>query len=192
MGRRNGVPNVKAIAEANKPLIARLSDVYAATAHATCWACRYQTRGFIPERAHVIGLANGGSNEPGNFFLLCSLCHREQPDGAGREEQEEWLIDHEGHEDRFRRDWQPVCDAVMAKARAAGGEDLVSLYLAEVGAEGIRTAYVDGVNRSCSHSAETQMANGRRGVIQSFTAWLGRRSASHGPASVDIAAEPSR
>lgn len=170
------MPNVKAIAAANKSLIARLPDVYSASAHATCWACRYTSRGFVPERAHVVGLANGGSNDPDNFFLLCSLCHREQPDGADRGEQEEWLIEHEGHEERFWRDWKPTCDAVMAKARAAGGEELVSLWIAEVGPKGIHAAYVAGVNKSCGHSAETQMANGRRGVVQAFAAWLARRA----------------
>lgn len=178
MSKRSTMPSVRQIVDANGPLIARLRGFVGADASATCWACCWTDAEFQPERAHVVGLANGGSNDPGNFFLLCHLCHREQPDGAGREEQEEWLTGHEWHHERWWRDWRPVCDAIMAKARAAGGEELANLWTAEVGADGIRAAYAAGADKSCRQGIETQMANGRRGVVRAFAAWLATREKS--------------
>lgn len=51
--------------------------------------------GGLPERAHILSHAAGGSNEPNNLLLLCSVCHREQPDGAPRDAQLKWLSSRE-------------------------------------------------------------------------------------------------
>lgn len=54
-----------------------------------CWACRVP--GIVPERAHIVAVLHGGSNDPDNFLLLCGHCHTDQPDGASREQQLDWL-----------------------------------------------------------------------------------------------------
>jgi hypothetical protein len=47
--------------------------------------------------------SQGGPDEPGNYLLLCSYCHEEQPDEATRDVQEEWLEEREYCHDRHVR-----------------------------------------------------------------------------------------
>jgi hypothetical protein len=83
-------PPHAAIVESNTALVARLG-IAPEEAALTCWACRC-VGSSKPSRAHVVAASHGGSNEPDNFFLLCDHCHLEQPDGAPREAQLEWLF----------------------------------------------------------------------------------------------------
>ena len=53
-----------------------------------CWSCG---KNDTPERAHIVAESLGGSADPLNFLLLCSRCHREQPDTAPREAQMLWI-----------------------------------------------------------------------------------------------------
>jgi hypothetical protein len=67
-------------------------------AHDTCWACglrwhRPDGRGWTA-RCHVQARANLGGGSGTNLFLLCRLCHEQQPDGRPRDEQELWLLEH--------------------------------------------------------------------------------------------------
>jgi hypothetical protein len=58
-----------------------------------CWCCRAlenwwldkdgnidQSRNTTIERCHIVADSLGGSNNPLNFILLCSYCHRKSPD----------------------------------------------------------------------------------------------------------------
>jgi hypothetical protein len=55
-----------------------------------CWGCGVDGDAGL-EKAHVIPVRFGGSMDPSNFFILCPVCHIEQPDAAPRAVQEEWL-----------------------------------------------------------------------------------------------------
>lgn len=89
MSRVRRPPSHNKIVAANADLLARL-DIAPSEA-LDCWACR--DRGCDIERAHVIPVREPfcGDDDPGNFFLLCTLCHFEQPDSQPRERQELWL-----------------------------------------------------------------------------------------------------
>lgn len=76
-----------------------------------CWACgKYHPR---LERAHVVAKAFGGSDDPDNFFLLCSLCHVEQPDAQSREAQETWLRERDAEVTRNWNDTFRVMEPLL-------------------------------------------------------------------------------
>lgn len=111
MSRKRNMPSRRAIAEANEDLIRRL-EVSWTMADKTCWACGAagdddEPSGWL-QRAHVQAMSGGGTDDPSNFFLLCWVCHRDQPDGAPRDVQEEWLLTHESQSDRTSRTAKPV------------------------------------------------------------------------------------
>jgi 5-methylcytosine-specific restriction endonuclease McrA len=59
-----------------------------------CWACGAFSSENL-ERAHIIARSHGGPDTAENYFLLCNYCHGNQPDGAGFDEQIDWLISAE-------------------------------------------------------------------------------------------------
>lgn len=105
-------PSHLRIAEANSELLKRISGgLSVSEAAKTCWACgKTSSRDSVGwlERAHVISAAAGGTNTPDNFFLLCSVCHREQPDGSSRNAQEVWLLRHDCEINVFMSLFDPV------------------------------------------------------------------------------------
>lgn len=109
---RRSVP-VEVIAKAQRHLTRR-AGIRTADATFTCWACLRRTPDL--EKAHVFPVRFGGSDHPRNFFLLCGVCHFEQPDDAPRREQLRWLREHknwvEASAERyaaFRREFPPLC-----------------------------------------------------------------------------------
>ena len=60
-----------------------------------CWACGRVEKD--PFRCHIVAASNGGDLHPGNFFLLCDVCHRDQPDTAPRKHQLFWLALHKSY-----------------------------------------------------------------------------------------------
>jgi hypothetical protein len=105
--RRDRMPTMKAIVTANKDTTLRRIDYTPEMALRQCWACSAET-GEQLQRAHVVAVCHGGSNEPGNFYLLCWVCHREQPDGAPADVQLEWLASHESQMARMSRLLMPI------------------------------------------------------------------------------------
>jgi hypothetical protein len=101
---RGKYPTIDAIVKANEGTLRRI-EFNDDEAHSRCWAC-----GGLAnlERAHVVAIAHGGGNEPENFFLLCWVCHREQPDGAPADVQLEWLASHESQIARTSRTMMPI------------------------------------------------------------------------------------
>lgn len=119
---RPPTPPHRAVAKANAALLARL-DLTVEQGAETCWACGAGrgsdgSLGWL-QRAHVVAAAAGGDDSPANFFLLCAVCHREQPDGAPRAAQEAWLRAHESQVERLTR--------LAAPAARWAGEMLVDL-----------------------------------------------------------------
>lgn len=103
---RGPSPNTSraAIVRAQVDLIRRLPNVAPDDDPArTCWACGNSgPASFRPVRAHIHAARFGGRDEPLNYFLLCALCHDEQPDAASREVQIDWLLHRESVRERFR------------------------------------------------------------------------------------------
>jgi hypothetical protein len=56
-------------------------------------------KGTKPERAHIDAVKHYGDDSPSNFLLLCPVCHNEQPDGADRQYQINWLNTKQSVED---------------------------------------------------------------------------------------------
>lgn len=58
-----------------------------------CWRCGWgagNTAGL--ERAHITASRISEFHDPINLLLLCHTCHRQQPDGADRNEQLNWVL----------------------------------------------------------------------------------------------------
>jgi len=53
-----------------------------------CWRCGYESH---TERCHVIPHALGGKDEPSNYRLFCSSCHKEQPNVNDYNATDEWV-----------------------------------------------------------------------------------------------------
>lgn len=74
-----------------------------------CWACCITCDADSRvQRAHIVARQRGGSFDPSNFFLLCLVCHNEQPDNAPVEVQVRWLRTHESSVERTTRRVAPV------------------------------------------------------------------------------------
>ena len=56
-------------------------------------------------RSHIKSRLKDGEDEAANYFLLCDVCHREQPDGLDKELQMEWLKDREDWFVRTSKIW---------------------------------------------------------------------------------------
>lgn len=80
----------------------------------TCWACGAE-RKSVMIRAHVVAKSVGGSDTPDNYFLLCDVCHAEQPDGLSREIQESWLIESENWFVRLFKVWTQYMEELKKK-----------------------------------------------------------------------------
>jgi YD repeat-containing protein len=48
----------------------------------------------VLERAHIVARQFGGADTPDNILLLCSACHREQPDVPNRDAVIDWVNNH--------------------------------------------------------------------------------------------------
>lgn len=100
-GKKNRkTPSQAKIIKANKDLLLNrlcIDSEY----HNNCWACGSQSS---LQRAHVEPYCLNNNEEPENYFLLCELCHKEQPDVADREYQESWIINHESEITRIERE----------------------------------------------------------------------------------------
>lgn len=79
----------------------------------TCWACGYED-GSVICRAHVVPRRLGGSDDPRNFWLLCTVCHDEQPDDGLYEVQLYWLKNRESSVDRALRQARPFLADIEA------------------------------------------------------------------------------
>lgn len=86
MGRKRAIVTEQAIAEAwsalqDLPYIvgyAAAENIYESQIGSSCcWACGEQRR---TEKAHIVPVALGGSDDPLNLFILCNKCHAEGPD----------------------------------------------------------------------------------------------------------------
>ena len=85
----------------------------------SCWRCGYHAQKGEMTRAHIHAHRHGGSNDPSNYFLLCDICHREQPDAAPREEQIQWVSNGEWYLTKMMEDknlmgtLQGLCDIAV-------------------------------------------------------------------------------
>lgn len=71
-----------------------------------CWACnksirggrkRYNTKGLGLHRCHVVPRAHGGSNHPSNIVLMCTDCHKDNPDSLDEFSFWWWFNNVESH-----------------------------------------------------------------------------------------------
>ena len=160
---RKKPPTAREICEAHAELLAELPNVAPGLADVSCWACGTTGDGFTPERAHVVAHADGGSNEPGNFVLLCALCHREHPDGQPWRVQRAWLLTRPSASDLLMQIVAPILAACEAEASRRGRPGAVS--------EWTRTAARPNVGSPSAGFANT-IANVRAAYIAAFFAWL--------------------
>jgi hypothetical protein len=166
---------VRQIVEANLDLIASLPNLDESSDPArTCWACGWELQGEGNlNRSHVVAKAHGGADEPSNYFLLCHVCHDEQPDGLPRESQLSWL--------RGRADWLGYyTDLSLAwtreflRVRDDVTEGDITEYLHDRGLGGTGPLLREGLSRAAG------WRNGRANALhilkEDFRGWLaGRR-----------------
>ncbi len=137
----------------------------------TCWGCGFETvdKGFT--RAHVIARSDGGLDEPSNFFLLCDVCHREQPDGMPRSIQEEWL---RKREDFFSRSMSLIngwLDEILAISVEVTRTD-IQKWQEGVGVEKILSVIHEGYRSAAGW--ENGRVNARAAFVGSFREWWNR------------------
>lgn len=90
------------------PAPTKLQIAKAAGESIACFVCGADE---IVERAHVIAYSLGGTNEPGNFALLCPAHHEDAPDVGERSYFDAWL-------ERSRKDPLNVTQAGFALTEA--------------------------------------------------------------------------
>lgn len=177
---RTGPPSRAEIAAAQRKLVATLPNVRTDPA-ATCWACGYSDAAlppatarlhaaapaFKPQRAHIVARVHGGSWAPRNFLLLCHPCHKEQPDGACREDQLRWLRAHPHWFGDSK--YAVVEDRLKAEAAATGEPWLLGLWVMSIGDDDALARRVHEWHRDAATAAA-----GSRNRVGNFAAILCR------------------
>lgn len=142
---RRHPPHGKIVA-AQLALLSSLPDGPDATEATTvCWACGAQHDGGLV-RAHIVPVRNGGSDAPGNFFLLCDRCHDEQPDHLALADQLSWLRRHEAQVTRIEREVAPMVQRLLA---AGVDQAALEAYMADKSEqEALRAGLTHAATRS--------------------------------------------
>jgi hypothetical protein len=171
---RAKLPRPAAIVAANAALLATLPNAAGLDPSRACWACGFAFARGAPQRAHVAPASAGGSSDPGNFLLLCAVCHREQPDGQPRAAQEAWLRSRENW--RFRRtpEIESALEELRRLAAEAGGDRAIAAFHTAIGDEGLRVLMSEGYDRAAGPSRRTALANAGWRVVEAFQGWVAR------------------
>lgn len=119
---RKPPPPLKVIATPHVALIQGLPNAVVEAPTQYCWGCGIGPGGM--ERAHIRPYSAGGDASPENFFLLCSACHRTQPDTVDPETQIDWLRSVPHHFDRLAAVLGPLC----MRLRDTAGDDIFNHY----------------------------------------------------------------
>jgi hypothetical protein len=167
---RLGMPTIKNIVAAQNALILRLGIEQPDD---DCWGCRSDDGDGPLTRCHIVAVRNGGSMAPENFFLLCELCHRNQPDGMSLSTQLIWLETIEYCLDRRARKLRPISDAF----RKFGEENKVLLE-EFMNANGSRVQEIgdDGAKRSASNRTSNILANAIWSTFDALLQFAAQRS----------------
>jgi hypothetical protein len=123
----------------------------------TCWACGSVGDSFCV-RAHVIARCHGGTDAPDNFFLLCDVCHDEQPDGLPRDVQESWLVNRDSQITNLAN-WAMGLYNELRKLKT---EDEIDKWFKKMGPKKIRKI----VHEAYSNAAGWK--NGRANTVESI------------------------
>lgn len=190
MGRRPAPPKHEDVVLANLDLLADLPNVFAYEGGpvtvelvrrlaATCWGCGYSRPGhWAPNRAHVVPHSRGGSNDPGNYFLLCDPCHDEQPGGMPRGLQVDWLLGRECNLAVVLSVSRQMVGELVEIA-GEGGIELVEQFTGAVGERRLGALIAGG------YGAAAGWRNGRANafvaVKNEFRRWLLCRRFKRGP-----------
>lgn len=139
------------------------------TAESTCWACGADG----PEKAHIEADARGGKNVPGNFFLLCWECHKNQPDCAERSVQIAWLTSQPSYMKR-------IIDRVMSLSSAMmticdNDEEAVNEWWRTLGEEPkarlLEIMTSGGDRAQAGTSLFTRLSNAMWAIVENFKTW---------------------
>lgn len=137
--RDTRMPSIDQIVKAQKFLWSELGVEYPAI---QCWVCKAaQAR---PVMAHVKAAIHGGTNDPGNFFLLCQNCHEAQPDGADESIQLQWIR---------MGGWSPDWRAEFLRLTGITIEDLTKLLMERYGNREAEPMIRDVMQRGRSFAA---------------------------------------
>lgn len=91
-----------------------------------CWGCgSVQSRSL--ERCHIVPYSLGGSNEPSNYFLMCSKCHREAPNTMWPEIFYEWI---QQRETAFSALQRSIIDAIEPFSQLITEDNITELVAA--------------------------------------------------------------
>jgi hypothetical protein len=171
---RARMPSRPAIVKAMRGLLDSLDKTASlddATRARTCWACGYNFRKGSPARAHVVPHSSGARiDDAGNYWLLCDVCHAEQPDGLGPQVQEVWL---RGHEDWFKISQRNLKPFFTAMLETIGGDEEVAFEW--WGSVDARAVYDAGAARAAG--AKNRKACGRWALVESLRAFVRERAA---------------
>lgn len=69
--------------------------------HWNCWACGLPKNQKALEKCHIVPHSLEGDNEPLNYFLMCSECHRESPDTKHYKVFISWVSNKSSYTDDF-------------------------------------------------------------------------------------------
>lgn len=175
--RRN--PQHNMIVRANLPLLQTLPNIDPPKEPATdndirelertCWACGHFSSEHKATRAHVVARSRGGTDDPSNYFLLCDVCHEEQPDGLSRELQEQWL---KNRDDWFKRYYELINELFedMTKTQNGISREHINQWMCDSGSKYIVSLIQQG------YKSAAGFKNGRANCFmlfrQDFTQWL--------------------
>lgn len=114
-----------------------------------CYACGVEVSGNLP-RAHIVPHSLGGSSAADNLFLLCRLCHKENPDTIYPDMFFDYVKNRDSHLIRWwNAYWLPM-KAICSRATVEEQALFDSVFQHEGAAEKVRDEYTKAILRDAT------------------------------------------
>lgn len=132
----------------------------------TCMACGRQRADCVHkrlERAHIVGVEQGGGHHPSNIVMLCQDCHEDSPHVTDRAVVLEWM--------RARP------SGVLVTARLMGHPDVLAAFAEAQALDGFTWEQSARATAEFQRLCDTSSIGGHNGRIQASSfAWAIRES----------------
>lgn len=143
-----------------------------------CYACGIEEEGGL-ERAHIVPHSLGGSCEADNLFLLCSYCHKENPDTIYRDMFFHYIKNRDSHMFRwwklFYLPVKHICDSATPEEQ----EIFMNATLVPEGGKKVMAEYKAAVMRDATIAGGVMSLETQRSILWKTFLKVGAEASCH-------------